>query len=295
MVDDRVPGSPRTLRKRRISDDETRQQMIEAGRDLVAASGLTVSLEHLSFELVIQEARVSRSAVYRLWPYKEDYFSDLLLELAGITHPATAAYDQGTVELAVRTAIENIELIDTAEGRHQLLIELCRLGAEQNFRSLHGSPDWQTYVALTATLVGLDDGRLQTGMQQALHSSETVFIGRMSSFYEQMAAILGFRVRDDVPEGFKTLATLGGAIVEGLALEAVIVPDIADRRFKAKPFGADEAREWTLPSIGYASVLMGIVEPNPTYTDEDAARAKGLLMDMREQLSKSTEVRVQCP
>ena len=62
--------------------------MLHTATGLIDASGLTVSLDHISFEEVIQQAGVSRSAAYRRWPYKDLFFSDLLKELAQATRPA---------------------------------------------------------------------------------------------------------------------------------------------------------------------------------------------------------------
>jgi AcrR family transcriptional regulator len=56
--------------------------MLVAALAMVSSTGLTVSLEHISFEDVIRDAGVSRSAVYRRWPYKGLFFSDLLRQLA---------------------------------------------------------------------------------------------------------------------------------------------------------------------------------------------------------------------
>ena len=272
----------RTLRKKRLSDDETRARMLETGQELVAGAGLTVSLEHLSFEEVIQRALVSRSAVYRLWPYKELYFSDLLLELAGSTNPSQAAYDKGTVELAVKIAIDNLEKLESPEGRRGLVVELCRQGSQQNFSALYGGTEWQTYVALTATLVSLPDGSLQTAMQQALNRSELGFIERMTSFYQVMLSLVGYRVQTQIPDGPRVLTTLGGAVVEGLALNSIVVPQVADTRFVADPFGVGEAREWTIPSVGYTSLVLGITEPDPEYTTDRLRGAEALLRQMLE-------------
>jgi AcrR family transcriptional regulator len=56
--------------------------MLKAAVAMVNRTGLTVSLDHISFEDVIRDADVSRSAVYRRWPYKDLFFSDLVKELA---------------------------------------------------------------------------------------------------------------------------------------------------------------------------------------------------------------------
>jgi AcrR family transcriptional regulator len=67
---------------RRLSDHDTEQRMLKAAVAMVNRTGLTVSLDHISFEDVIRDADVSCSAVYRRWPYKDLFFSDLVKELA---------------------------------------------------------------------------------------------------------------------------------------------------------------------------------------------------------------------
>ena len=69
-------------RGRRLPDRETERRMLQAAMAMVHRTGLTVSLDHISFEDVIRDADVSRSSVYRRWPYKDLFFSDLVRELA---------------------------------------------------------------------------------------------------------------------------------------------------------------------------------------------------------------------
>ena len=58
--------------------------MLDAGRELALEAGAALTIEHLRLEEVIQRARVPRSSVYRLWPYREEYTDDLLCYLAGL-------------------------------------------------------------------------------------------------------------------------------------------------------------------------------------------------------------------
>jgi AcrR family transcriptional regulator len=66
------PGLGR--RERRLSDQETERRMLAAAVAMVHRTGLAVSLDHLSFEDVIRNADVARSAVYRRRPYKDLFF-----------------------------------------------------------------------------------------------------------------------------------------------------------------------------------------------------------------------------
>ena len=53
---------------------------------MISSGGLTVSLDHISLEQLIRDADVSRSTVYRRWPHKDLFFSDLVRELAEECH-----------------------------------------------------------------------------------------------------------------------------------------------------------------------------------------------------------------
>ena len=56
--------------------------MLDTAVESLSRTGLTVGLDHISVEELIREAGVSRSAVYRRWPYKDLFFADLVAELA---------------------------------------------------------------------------------------------------------------------------------------------------------------------------------------------------------------------
>ena len=65
--------------------------MLQAAARMVSSAGLTVSLDHISLEDVIRTADVSRSTVYRRWPHKDLFFSDLVKELARTATPTILA------------------------------------------------------------------------------------------------------------------------------------------------------------------------------------------------------------
>src|ERR1700683_4766072 len=140
-------------RRPRLSDQETEARMLHAATEIIGQSGLTVSLDHISCEEVIQRAAVSRSAAYRRWPYKDLFFSDLLKELAKAARPAAVAGFETTVTLFRDIALSHVDWLETPEGRNNLLLEMIRLGALNDFETMFGSAEWRTHLALPGTLL----------------------------------------------------------------------------------------------------------------------------------------------
>ena len=267
-------------RARRLSDAETGQRMLQAALAMVNQSGLTVSLEHISFEDVIREAGVSRSAVYRRWPYKDLFFSDLVKELARDTTPDVTG---GELELIQQIIARHEDWLQTPQQRHELLLELFRELALFDFQSVYGSPGWRTYLALHATFLSLADGQLRDEVQAALAESERRRAARIAAAWAQLTRLFGYRLRPETGASFGTLATLLSAALRGLVIMALSTPALAGERLRASPFGAAAEQEWSLPALGLASVASGLLEPDPdvSWDDERVAYVRAALRQLQ--------------
>lgn len=288
MTSDRDPFGREIRRSTRLSDEETARRMLETGVRMVDDHGLNLSSDLLQLEDVIKAADVSRSAVYRRWPTKAHYFADLLRELAGTAHPGTN--DRETARIGIDVALDNLDHFRTAPGRKLAVVEMCRIGALQNFLEVAPTREWRTYVALQATLLGLPDHLdLQNDLTAGIRNSEQDFISRMGAFYAAMFEIVGYRMRP-IPVGFDTMATLGAAVVRGLAINNITIPEVGDRRFDADPFDTGHVAEWSLPALGFTSIILTLIEPDPdeqTWDDDRLAATRERLLTLREQLSET--------
>ncbi len=254
-------------RGRRLSDHETAQRMLRTAVDLVHRTGLTVSLDHISLEDVIREAGVSRSAVYRRWPYKDLFLSDLVRELATNATPTLVDDELAMIK---EIAASHPDWLDTPEHRQGLMIELFRRLALLDFDTLYGSAAWRTYVALHATFLSLADGDLRDQVQAALGESERAHLARIAKAWGQLAGLFGYRLRPELGATFATLAPLLSATMRGLVIMALSMPEIATQRAVAAPFGAAAQEEWSLPAIGLAAIASGFLEPDPEVEWDDA-------------------------
>jgi AcrR family transcriptional regulator len=247
-------------RNRRLSDQETRDRMLQSAIAMINETGLTVSLDHISFEDVVRNAGVSRSTAYRHWPYKDLFFSDLIMELAATASPAII---QDEVQLMKRVLNQHLDWLETAERRHGLILELIRQLAALDFQAIFASPAWRTYLALHAAFSGLTDGELRDHVQAALAQAEAIRTAQVARAWQQLAGLFGYRLRPELATSFDTLATLLSANMRGLVITALSTPDIAGRVTVASPFGAAGKDQWSLAAIGIASLAMAFLEPDP--------------------------------
>ncbi len=266
-------------RGRRLSDQETERRMLQTAVAMVHRDGLTVSLDHISLEEVIRDADVSRSAVYRRWPYKDLFFSDLVKELACSATP-TIVDDE--LALIRRIVAERLNWLDVPGLRHGLVIELIRQLALFDFEALYGSARWRTYLALHATFLSLADGQLRDQVGEALARSERDHRARVARSWELLAGLFGYRLRPELGATFETVAALLDAAMRGLVLQALSEPELARRRAMAGPFGAAAEDEWSLAALGAASIALTFLEPDPAieWDQERLARVRQSLTSL---------------
>jgi AcrR family transcriptional regulator len=267
------PSNPTGLgrRNRRLSDQETRDRMLRAAVAMVSRTGLTVSLDHISFEEVIREADVSRSTAYRHWPYRDLFFSDLVKELARDSDPAIV-HDE--IQLMRKVVAEHLDWLETPESRHNLLIELIRQLALLDFRTILGSARWRTYLAMHATVSSMTDSELRDQVQAALAQAEAARTAQIAKAWQQLATLFGYRLRPELGSGFDTLATLLGAAMRGLVVTALSSPEIATQVTLASPFGAAGQEQWSPAAIVIGSLATTFLEPDPTSQWDDQRLAE---------------------
>ena len=260
MATGTLPPTGLARRERRLSDQETERRMLGAALAVVGRTGLTVSLDHLSFEDIIRDADVSRSAVYRRWPYKDLFFSDLVKQLALDAAPGVVADE---LERMKQIAVARADWLETPELRRRLLPEIFRQLSLLNYQAISDSPGWRTYIALHATFLSLADGTLRDQVQSALSACELARNERLAQAWRQLTALLGYRLRSGSGITFEVLATLLAATMRGMVLMALSAPDVAAGRVEASPFGAADPAEWSLPALGLAGLALASLEPDP--------------------------------
>jgi hypothetical protein len=248
--------------------------MFRSAQEMVYGQGVQISLEELSFEKVIENAEVSRSSAYRLWPYKGDFVDDLLCYLAGPTMLGRSALDRDTIDLVRSIVVSGSASPQDPQEQRRVLLQAVREGVAQSFKAITESREWYIYVALNAAVksAGNDESRLR--IAAALLESQMNLIDKFADLYRQMLTATGTRLRDEAYT-VRHMAVAGAAIVEGLALRQILTmavygakrpPSMPDHDWSLANLINDElpgpsadggmCDGWSLPALAF----MGIVD-----------------------------------
>jgi len=289
-----------TARPERVTAEEVRQRMLDAGRELALEAGAALTIEHLRLEEVIQRARVPRSSVYRMWAYREEYIDDLLCYLAGegswfSDRPVLAPE---TTSVVTRILTDNKQLLATPEGRRALLLELVRLTTMRNYAALTESTTWRLHMALMATLGSTRSGQARKRIAAALEDAQKQSRESMVALLRYLMGVLGLRLRDPAYT-LDHVQLAGGLVIQSLALRNVQVQaslgEESDGDGQAAPNVPQEAKEvrallnspvpgpglggepaeWTLVARAYLGVLDTFVELDPDFVPPPDSTAAG--------------------
>ncbi len=237
--------------------------MLDAAVAMVNETGLTVSLDHLSFEDVIRDARVSRSTVYRRWPYKDLFLGDLLRELAGAATPAVISSEETSVPEIRQVVLEHVDWLRPPDRRPELILELIRRVAVTEFETMHRSTEWRTYLALHATYLSIADEDLRRDLREGLARSERDFVSRIAQAWQRLVALFGYRLRPQLGATYEDFASMASADLRGHVILSLADPDIGSRRLHVRPFGASQEADWSPPGLALASIAQVFFEPDP--------------------------------
>lgn len=256
-------GGGAMTHRRRLSQEEVRRRVMAAARELLVEGGLTVSLDHISLEEIIQHAAVPRTSVYRLWPRRDEFVMAFLRELGGAEARFGADVDEVAVGTAERVIQDHLEWLYDVAGRRALLRETIREGALAVFDTVIDSSEWRTYVALIATVLSTPDPGVREEIAAALRGAEKAFIKQMAKFYEGIANVLGFQLHP----GYRLdhLVTASAALIQGLALRRILSPElVTEVLMRDGPSGSEP---WSLAALGLHSIIENMVIEDPGYIE----------------------------
>ncbi len=262
-----------TKRRPRLTDAETERRMLDTAVAQVLQRGLSVGVDDLGFEALIEAAGVSRSTVYRKWPSREDFYARLLVDLAGHEQLGLKTFAATDLPRMLAHLAGDPAWRETPEGRRRTLVELLRVGGQSNYAHDPTRAQVRTLIALVALLAS--SPHLAAEIGTSLVRSEDRSRSILSEIYQRIAAWVGTRTIPGVT--WEHVATLGSAALIGVMVQEGGRPR-RDESFVADPFRTGHVAEWTSASLSYAAMLLGLTELDPDF-DPSAAPATPNVLD----------------
>lgn len=231
----------RGARRKRLSRDEGRQLLLDAGRELVHEQPVGWPLDHVRVTDVANRVGVSVGMIYHYWETQEDYRADLLDELF-----SPQRYAPTTVPDLFATLGHGAGPID----------ELIRLGAEVEFRALRDNPELRLLMATWAA----DDPMANP----KIAAQYDAVAARWASVYETVFDAYGLEIRP--PFTFHTMALMVTAMGEGLAVRSRLDPTSVPDDLIQDPDG-DHPRSWGLLGCAFLALLPAFSRPKGSGED----------------------------
>ena len=247
--------------RRRLSAEETRERLIDAGLDALAKTGLSIGLDAVTLDNAVRDAGVSRSSAYAVWSSPDEELSPQSAFQRAVLKQAVVERKE-TIARTHSTALEVIERMGGNVSPAQLFRELARVTGGVNARAVADSRSWQLVVGLRSVLNSAPAGARDQELSDWISESERLYRDEtIREVYEPVAELLGLRPRAEFGDAAWHLGEIAAAaLAEGLApryfMDTVSYLEGIDR---VSPDGEDE--KWSLFSVVFESIVLTFFEP----------------------------------
>lgn len=195
----------RRTRRRRLSPDEGRRALLEAGRDYVLEHPLGEPLDHVRITDIVSRLGLSIGAVYHYWESQDDYRDDLVdLLLSPDQFPAVQAAGD-----AVAGAI----------GDDPAFEDLARLVAGISFQGLAEAADRER---LSLAFIAYGDHEIDQRLGAQAREVSRRWADLLATYFPH------FGLEPRPPFTYESVAVTLMALVEGMHLRRAIDPDAVE-------------------------------------------------------------------
>lgn len=249
-----------TRSRKRLSADETRVRLIEAGLDALAENGLSIGLESVTLDTAVRDAEVSRSSAYAVWSIDEELSPQSMFQRAVLKQAVVERKE--TIARTQKTALEVLDRLGADVSPAALLRELARVTGGENARAVAESRSWQLVVALRSVLHSAPDHSRDEELAEWMSESERLYREEtIRTVYEPVAEILGIRPRPEYGEMAWHYGEIAAAsLSEGLAPRYFMdTREYLDGIERLGPTGHVES--WSLFSIVLETIITTFFEP----------------------------------
>lgn len=243
-----------------------RRRILDAARRLSdGAGGLTLNLDTLTIDEIMQEAGVARTSLYRVWESKEAFYLDLLCDLASPEVQGTVFAREVLVDIRT-TVAQNLDQLRDPESRAALLDTVIRDVIRAYCAEVLGSPRWRSLIAIQATVATMENEDEREQVLEQLSATISSHNKALADTIEDVSIVLGLRLRRPGAT-FLELVRIAAPLIDGMGLRAPLSDHPVTTVVEL------DGVEWPLPALGFKAVIDFYLEPNPDYDFADAVSA----------------------
>lgn len=241
--------------------DDVRAQLIDAGVAMLAESGVSIGLDHLRLQTLIDAVGVTRATAYRsladdhLDPQDKLRFEVLSRLLERESGPENTALVSDAISAVLDTYADHLNSDDLAT-RSWVLRELIRKGSEASFGAVSSSRERAILFAAYGSITSQQEDAPQWQIDQ-LQKGETFLVEIFSAIYEAMSELFQMRLRPHLTT--TQLATAIAAAVEGTALRSKVNDALSNIMLPTGPAG--EMVPWSLHGLTVEALVVRFYEP----------------------------------
>jgi len=249
-------------KKQRLSAEESRERLIEAGIASLAEHGLSMGLDAVNLEQAVRDSNVPRSSAYAVWSIDEVYAPQELFQrqvLMRAVQGRRTTTDQLMAQVAEFLADPPAEM-----SHEELMRELIRVAATSNLENVINSASWQIVHAMRSIMQSAPpesrDQEILTWMQD---NEEQLRVETIENLYKPMAAMFGLRPRPEFGEDAWHLGEIAmSAFSEGLVMRYSL--RASDYFYGlSNPNVADDNENWSIYALMFEKVIDVFFEKDP--------------------------------
>lgn len=204
-------------RKTRLSSEETKTRLIDAGIEALKESGMSIGMDSVNLEQAVRDADVSRSSAYAVWSTEglspqEDFQRAVFFR-------AVADRKQTLESLRDLIGSTYVEIADSGTPQ-QVLKEIIRVTGKQNIEATADSISWKLVIALRAVLHSASEEERDQELVDWIHEqSEELRVHTIETVYKPLAAAVGLTPRPQYGDRAYELGEVcASAVSEGFSM-----------------------------------------------------------------------------
>ena len=205
-------------KRQRLSSDESRELLVDAGLQALKENGLSIGLDAVSLETAVRDSAVPRSSAYAVWSTDDVYSPQESYQRTVLMR--AIADRRSTLDSLMQQVVVILDTAPPDMSQDELLREMIRVASANNTNELAGSWSWQIVLAMRTVIntapAGGQDPELADWMNE---SEEELRLETIERVYKPMAAVFGLRPRPEFGERAWHLGEIAAAsLAEGIAM-----------------------------------------------------------------------------